>query len=280
VSRQRLGQHFLKEDSVLERIAQLACPDGGSPVIEIGPGRGALTTHLLERSERVIAIEIDPALAAFLREKFQDKPHFTLIEADAREIDLRQWGPASVTGNLPYYAATPIIEKTLAPGAPWLQRAVFMVQKEVAQRLAARPHSRDYGYLSVQTQLFAGVELVFDVPPSAFEPPPKVQSSVVRLTPHNRAAELGIGDTTRFLSFVGQCFRQKRRTLRNNLAGVFGKAALEGLPEAARRAEELTLDRFAHLFRVLYLLPGGQSNDASGSPGTGGISVQDPRPGT
>jgi len=261
VSRQRLGQHFLVKGSVLERIARAACPDREPPereplVVEIGPGRGALTERLLARAERVVAIEIDAALVQVLRPKFQTEPRLTVVEADALQTDLRQWGPAAIAGNLPYYAATPIIEKVLSPEKVLslgvaMSRAVFLVQKEVAARLAAQPGSRDYGYLSVQTQMHADVERLFDVPPSAFRPPPAVDSTVVRLLPRNRAAELGIADPARFLRFAGHCFRQKRKTLRNNLAGAYGKEAMDGWPEAGKRAEELTLEQFAELYRRL-----------------------------
>jgi len=255
VSRQRLGQHFLIKGSALERIARAACPDREPPegeplVIEIGPGRGALTERLLARAERVIAIEIDAALVEVLRTKFQGEPRLTVIEGDALEIDLSQWGPAAIAGNLPYYAATPIIERVLSLRAA-VPRAVFLVQKEVAARLAAGPGSRDYGYLSVQTQIYTDVERLFDVPPSAFRPPPAVDSTVVRLLPRNRATELGIVDPARFLRFAGHCFRQKRKTLRNNLAGAYGKETMDGWPEAGKRAEELTLEQFAELYRRL-----------------------------
>jgi 16S rRNA (adenine1518-N6/adenine1519-N6)-dimethyltransferase len=245
VSRQRLGQHFLSKTSVLERIASAACPEREPLVIEIGPGRGALTEVLTARADRVIAIEIDPGLVELLRQKFVGEPRVTLVHADALHTDLSQWGPAVIAGNLPYYAATPIIEKTLETA---YLHAVFLVQKEVAARLTARPGTRDHGYLSVRTQLFADVEALFDVAPSAFRPPPKVYSTVVRLLPHHRAAELGIADAGRFLAFVAQCFRHKRKTLRNNLAGVYGKDALDGQPETGRRAEELTLEQFADLY--------------------------------
>jgi 16S rRNA (adenine1518-N6/adenine1519-N6)-dimethyltransferase len=248
VSRQRLGQHFLNKTSVLERIARAACPEHEPLVIEIGPGRGALTERLMARADRIIAIELDAGLVDLLRHKFTAEPRLTLVHADALHTDLSQWGPAVIAGNLPYYAATPIIEKTLETA---FRFAVFLVQKEVAARLAARPGTRDYGYLSVRTQLLADVEALFDVAPSAFRPPPKVDSTVVRLLPHHRAAELGIHGVARFLAFAAQCFRQKRKTIRNNLAGIYGKDALAACPEAGRRAEQLTLEEFADLYRRL-----------------------------
>jgi len=257
LSRQRLGQHFLAKRSTLDRIARAACPEREPLVIEIGPGRGALTERLATFAERLIAIEIDAALVHLLQEKFGADPRVTILHADALDAGLAQWGPAVIAGNLPYYAATPIIEKTLAGS---FRRAVFLVQKEVAARLTASPGSRDYSYLSIRTQLFANVEALFDVPPSAFRPPPKVDSTVVRFEPRNRAEELGIADPARFLSFVSQCFRQKRKTLRNNLAGLFGKDALAGLPEAGKRAEALTISQFADLYQLLYHRePGGQN---------------------
>ena len=256
MSRQRLGQHFLVNGSTLDRIARAACPEREPLVIEIGPGRGALTERLAPLAERLIAVEIDVALAEHLRQKFRGNASVTVVRADALETDLVQWGKAVIAGNLPYYAATPIIEKTLA--SPF-RRAVFLVQKEVAARLTATA-GRDYGYLSIRTQLFADVEALLDVPPSAFRPPPKVDSTVVRLHPRNRAAELGVSDSADFLTFVSRCFRQKRKTLRNNLAGFFGKDALARLPEADQRAEALTILQFADLYRLLYHRgPGGQN---------------------
>ena len=248
MSRQPLGQHFLNKTSVLERIARAACPEREPLVIEIGPGRGSLTGRLMARADRVIAIELDTGLVEVLRQKFTADSHLTLVHANALQTDLGQWGPAVIAGNLPYYAATSIIEKTLE--TPF-RFAVFLVQKEVAARLTAGPGTRDYGYLSVRTQLLADVEALFDVPPSAFRPPPKVHSTVVRLLPHHRYAELGIADAGRFLAFVARCFRQKRKTLRNNLTGIYGKDALAHCSESGRRAEELTLAGFAELYRRL-----------------------------
>ena len=253
MSRQPLGQHFLVRSSTLDRIARAACPEREPLVVEIGPGRGALTERLVNRADRLIALELDSLLAEGLRQKFLGDARVTVISGDARESDLTQWGPAAIAGNLPYYAATPIIEHTLA--GPFV-RAVFLVQKEVAGRLSAGPGSRAYGYLSVRTQLFADVEALFDVPPSAFRPPPKVDSTVVRLQPQHRGAELGIDDTAAFLSFVSHCFRHKRKTLRNNLAGLFGRNALADLPQTDQRAEALRMDQFADLYRRLHRAKG------------------------
>jgi 16S rRNA (adenine1518-N6/adenine1519-N6)-dimethyltransferase len=248
--RQRLGQHFLVSESILEKIAAAACPTREPLVIEIGPGRGALTERLLERADRVIAIELDPALAALIRRRYAGSAAFTLLEADALQVDLSQWGPAVVAGNLPYYIATPLLTNAARLGST-LQRAVFLTQKEVAARATAEPGGRDYGYLSVLLRLFTDACVLFDVKPTAFRPPPKVDSSALRLTPHARAEELEIRDTAAFLEFVSQCFRHKRKTLRNNLLPLYAKEAVDSLPEAGLRAETLPLAAFARIYRGL-----------------------------
>jgi 16S rRNA (adenine1518-N6/adenine1519-N6)-dimethyltransferase len=249
----RLGQHFLTRSSYLKRIAEAACPanEPDPIVIEIGAGMGALTEYLIERAERVIAIEVDAELVARLMTRFRGHPKLKIVHADVLRTDLTNWGRAVVAGNLPYYITSPVIERTLALGK-LLHRAVFLMQKEVAQRINAEPGTRDYGFLTVATRLHAGTELLFRIPPAAFSPPPKVESAVVRLTPWSHASDqASTGDPAPLLAFIGLCFRHKRKTLRNNLSGIFGKEQLDGIPEASLRAEQLTLDQFRQVFHRL-----------------------------
>lgn len=255
----RLGQHFLIRERTLDRIAEATCPAPGGEVVEIGAGDGALTASLAQRAARVIAIELDEYLVGKLRERFAgdtrvddarvenarvENARVEIVPGNVLDLDLAQWGRVAIAGNLPYYITSPVVAKVLALG-DLLERAVLLVQKEVADRLVAAPGSRDYGFLSVRTQVLARAELLFAVPREAFHPPPKVDSAVVRLTPHAPVA-----DAARFLEFAGLCFRQKRKTLRNNLAGRYGKA-VDNLEESRLRAEQLSIPQLVDLFRKL-----------------------------
>jgi len=251
VSRQKLGQHFLIRGSVLERIAVAVCPESADLVVEIGPGRGALTEKLLKRASRVVAIELDLYLVDHLKRRFAGESRLEVIHADVLDTDLGQWGRPAIAGNLPYCIASPILEKTARLD---YSRAVFLIQKEVADRLVAAPGSRDYGFLTVHLSLFAAVRRLFEVKPAAFHPPPKVDSAVVLLEP--RPSPPGI-DPGAFLRFAGQCFRQKRKTIRNNLAGIYGKETVERWPEAGLRAEQIPLEGLLEMYwRVRLTEPG------------------------
>ncbi len=240
----KLGQHFLHNRGLLRRIAEASLPGQPEPVLEIGPGRGALTEFLLPRASRVTAIEIDDQLVGPLRERFASAANLDVIQADILDSDLSRWMPAVVAGNLPYYITSPILEKVLALG-PNLVRAVFLIQKEVADRLTAAPGSRDFGYLTVQTQLLCRPRRLFNVPPSAFRPPPQVDSAVVLLEPRTPPVE----DAGDFLRFASRCFRQKRKTLRGNLKASY--PAIDGDPAHRLRAEQLSLDDLIALYRRL-----------------------------
>jgi 16S rRNA (adenine1518-N6/adenine1519-N6)-dimethyltransferase len=246
VARQRLGQHFLVRGSILDRIAAAACPQHTPLVVEIGPGKGALTERLLERADRVVAIELDEGLAELLRKRFPDQ-RLEVVSADVLETDLNRWGPAVAAGNLPYYISTAILTRALAPGS-LLERGVFLIQKEVAARIVAGPGSRDYGYLSVEARFHADVRVLFDVRPAAFHPPPKVDSTLIGFTLRSRAAELGIDSPGEFLKFARLCFHQKRKTIRNNLAAAYGTELTRDWPEAPLRAEQLTLEQIAAMY--------------------------------
>jgi 16S rRNA (adenine1518-N6/adenine1519-N6)-dimethyltransferase len=202
----------------------------------------------------VVAIEVDPYLVHYLRQKFQgalDEGRLELIEGDILKVDLRAISPRpAIAGNLPYYITSPILDRIFSLSGAW-EQAVFLVQSEVAARLAAVPGSRDFGYLSVLTQVHAHAEILFSVSREAFRPQPKVDSAVVRLTPRDAAVEWGIADLAGFLRFAQSCFRQKRKTLRNNLGPVYGLERIEGLPEAKLRAEQLSVAELAALYGKL-----------------------------
>jgi 16S rRNA (adenine1518-N6/adenine1519-N6)-dimethyltransferase len=220
-------------------------------VIEIGPGKGALTESLLERAERVVAIELDAFFVHYLNQKFLEpiaQGRLTLIEGDVLKTDLSAWGPAVIAGNLPYYITSPILEKVFELGDSWTS-AVFLMQAEVAERVAAEPGSRNFGYLSVQTQVMSRPEILFPVSRTAFRPPPKVDSAVVRLVRRDANAEFGLTDVPAFLRFASACFRQKRKTLRNNLAPMYGKEIVDAMPEGRLRAEQLGVAQLIALYR-------------------------------
>ncbi len=241
----KFGQHFLIRDTILERLALASCGEHAARTIEIGPGRGALTRHLLPRTDELHAIEIDRSLVSYLKTKLSAETKLQIHAADVLETDLAQWGPAVITGNLPYYITSPIVEKFVALDQRFPQ-AVFLVQWEVAERLLAKSGTRAFGYLTVATRLVCDVELVCKVPPEAFLPPPKVDSAAVLL----RRKPAAIENLQSLLQFVGACFRHKRKTLRNNLRGPYGDR-IEAQPEANLRAEQLSIPQFQDLFARL-----------------------------
>jgi 16S rRNA (adenine1518-N6/adenine1519-N6)-dimethyltransferase len=189
-------------------------------------------------------MEMDSALAAHLRDRWPGTSRLEIHEGDALSFDWTQWGPGALAGNLPYYVASAMISKYLANPGP-LSQAVFLIQKEVAERIVAKPGTRDFGYFSVECQSRAKTEYLFTVPPGAFRPPPKVDSAVVRLTP------IAAPRSAEFLEFASLCFRHKRKTLRNNLAAHYPKDLLDSSPAASQRAEQLSVSELFELLNSL-----------------------------
>lgn len=220
----RFGQHFLFDASVLQAIADAVQPHAGDTVIEIGPGRGALTDLLAARPEQLVAIEIDRALSEQLRERFSHKANVRIIEKDVLEVDIPSIvdGPFVVVGNVPYYITTPILFHVMKP--PFPRHAVFLVQREVAERIIAPPGSRDYGALSVNVQAIATAEIVRHVPPGAFRPPPKVDSAVIRIVPRTDPL-IERSEVQKFRGFVQGLFGMRRKQLGNALRSVAGLSA-------------------------------------------------------
>jgi len=255
----KLGQNFLVDADAIQRIAASIGDLAGRTVVEIGPGGGAITDELAARAAHVVAVELDHELALHLRVHFPPD-RVTVIEQDVLQFDFTAASAAAgerllVAGNLPYGITSPILLKLAANHAS-LDRAVLMVQREVADRVTAEPGSRDYGLLSVTAQLYGPVQRLFTLPPEAFSPPPEVHSTVFRWRFAPRFTELGVEEAP-FLRFVRLCFAQKRKTLANNLraAGVPSAAVVSAIAQAAInpqvRAEALSIEQFAVLWRSL-----------------------------
>jgi 16S rRNA (adenine1518-N6/adenine1519-N6)-dimethyltransferase len=255
-----LGQHFLRDRSVVDRIVDLVAPTARDLVVEIGPGRGALTETLAARAGRLLTLEIDAELAATLQARFAASPHVEVCQADARQFDYRSLralapdpaGRVLVVGNLPYSVGKPILA-ALVDAAPAIDEMALMLQKEVAERVAAEPGGKTYGALSVLTQVSVAARLAFSVPPGAFSPPPQVDSAVLHLVAH-RTPPVPVADPARFATVVRAAFGQRRKNLANSLAAglALGADRARRLCEAAaidpgRRAETLSLAEFARL---------------------------------
>jgi 16S rRNA (adenine1518-N6/adenine1519-N6)-dimethyltransferase len=251
--RKRFGQHFLRDAGVIARIAATFNPQPDDTVVEIGPGEGVLTRALAGKVRTLHLVELDRDLVVQLQRDFPPAIA-TIHSADALRFDFRSLAPPGgrirVIGNLPYNITTPILFHLLDQ-VDAIRDMEFMLQKEVVDRLAAAPDCKDYGRLSVMIQIRLAVERLFDVPPHAFRPPPKVESSVVRLTPL-AAAPVAIRDPAVFARLVQTAFAQRRKTLRNNLREVMSAGQLDALGiDPGRRAETLTLEEFARLANAL-----------------------------
>jgi len=266
----RMGQNFLADAGAADEIVSALGDVSNSVVLEIGPGKGALTEALARRAKRLIAVELDRMMATQLRFKYRLQPHVEIIEADVLKLDFRtvlnrtigplndlrpmKPSPARVVGNLPYYITSDILLR-LFEFHDQFDVIVIMVQREVADRIAAVPGLRDYGLLSATAQLYTKVEKLFTLPPSAFSPPPKVHSTVLRMTVAPRFAELRI-KPVEFIGFLKTAFAMKRKTLLNNLKKDYREETVRDTLKAAGirsdiRAEALPLERSAEIFRRL-----------------------------
>lgn len=266
----KLGQNFLASPGAAAKIVEALGDIAQALVVEIGPGRGALTEILARRAGRLIAVELDRMLATQLRYTYSREPHVEIIEADVLKLDFRTVlnrtiGPlndlrplkpsrARVVGNLPYYITSDILLR-LFEFHEQFDTIVIMVQREVADRIAANPGSRDYGLLSATAQLYTKVEKLFTLPPGAFAPPPKVHSTVLRLTVETRFDELQV-KPSEFIEFLKLAFAMKRKTLLNNLRGRYAEERIRAALGEANvrrdiRAEALPLEKTAEVFRRL-----------------------------
>jgi 16S rRNA (adenine1518-N6/adenine1519-N6)-dimethyltransferase len=255
--RKNLGQHFLNDTRILQRIVDALELRGSETVIEIGPGRGSLTALLAPVAKRLVLIEYDRRLAELLQKRYADQPNVSLIQADVLTVDLGEaaGGPFSLVGNVPYYITTPILFHALQVPRP--ERAVYLLQREVADRIVAPPGSDAYGALSVNVQGFAHARKLFRVAPGSFDPPPKVESALVRIEPRLDAVVEPAREAA-FRRFVQDAFgmrrKQMRRVLRSllNIDADRANALLrEAAIDATARPETLSPEDFARLVRAI-----------------------------
>lgn len=252
----RFGQHFLHDQDVLRAIAAAVDPEPSETVIEIGPGRGALTDILALHPNRLVAVEIDRALAAGLTERYSANDNVTIVERDVLDVDLASLagGPFVVAGNVPYYITTPILFHVLRP--PYPRHGVFLVQREVAERIISPPGSKSYGALSANVQAIASAEVIRAVPPGAFRPPPKVDSAVIRITPRMDPI-ISRDEVIPYRGFVQALFAMRRKQIGNSLRSASQLSAEEasGLLDSLgmdpkARAESLSPGELARLMRA------------------------------
>ena len=253
----KYGQHFLSDEGILTGIVNALAPTSGDAVIEIGPGRGSLTEILAERCRRLVAIEIDHALAEHLALKYRDRPAVAIVQGDVLETDLHALAGHDflLIGNVPYNITTPIVFKALEPPIP--RRSVFLVQREVAERMAAKEDTEAYGALSVNVAVVANTEMVMSVPPGAFKPPPKVDSVVVRIAPRETPL-VSLESLPAFRTFVQAAFSLRRKQMQKVLRTIRAISPQEagaileraGI-EATARPEVVSPESFARLYENL-----------------------------
>ncbi len=248
----RFGQHFLSDHPTLVAIVDAVAPEPGDTIVEIGPGRGVLTDLLAKYPNDLIAIEIDHQLSEQLRERYAGKPRITIVEKDVLAVEVGSLvnGSFVIVGNVPYYITTPILFHVLR--APLPRHAVFLVQREVADRIVAPSGSKEYGALSVNVQAIATAELIRRVPPGAFRPPPKVESAVIRITPRSDPL-ITVEEVDPFRRFVQSLFGMRRKQVGNVLRSITDRSAevLQTLDIDPRaRPETLSPQLFVSLFRA------------------------------
>jgi 16S rRNA (adenine1518-N6/adenine1519-N6)-dimethyltransferase len=251
-ARKRFGQHFLHDQNVIARIVDAIAPQPGDVLVEIGPGLGALTRPLLERAGTLEVIELDRDVIPHLREACAGAGTLTVHSADVLDFDLRAFAAGRrlrICGNLPYNISTPLLFHLLE-ARDVIHDMTFMLQKEVVMRMAAQPDTGDYGRLTVMLSAFCQSTRLFDVGPGAFRPPPKVDSSIVRVIPHE-TQPFDVPDTARFAAVVAAAFGQRRKTLRNSLSNLVDAAGFAACSiDPSRRAETLSPAEFAALART------------------------------
>lgn len=247
---QRLGQHFLIDPAIIDRIITTFAPKKGQTIIEIGPGRGALTHPLLDCLDELHAIELDPPLIAYLS-SIQSACHLDLHHADVLKFDFHRFtAPLRIIGNLPYYLTTPLIFHLLEQ-ANRIQDMYFMVQEEVAARLCAVPDDTIYGRLSVMVQYDCAVDYLFPVPPDSFAPPPAVESAVIRLRPHAQKPYPAL-ERAQLSQLVALAFSQRRKMLRKSLQSIFSSEDWENMQiDGQQRPQSLGVEAFVRMANYL-----------------------------
>lgn len=253
-ARKRFGQNFLVDGNVIDRIVGAINPQPGELLVEIGPGKGALTARLADKAEHLRVIELDRDLVPWLKVQFEKHPDFELFQADALKFDfttlMKDEQPLRIVGNLPYNISTPLIFHLLTYTGQ-VKDMHFMLQKEVVKRLAAGPGEKAYGRLGIMVQYDCQVEPLFEVPPGAFDPAPKVDSAVVRLTPHAKRPFTATNRKT-LSQLVNVAFQQRRKTLRNALKNLVEPEQLDQLPvDASLRPEALSLEDYVRLANAI-----------------------------
>lgn len=253
-ARKRFGQNFLIDHGIIRDIVRSVHPRKDDVIVEIGPGKGAITQLLADACDNLNVIELDRDLVPWLKVKFEKHPNFQLFQADALQFDfaqlIRNDKPLRIVGNLPYNISTPLIFHLLSYASK-VQDMHFMLQKEVVKRMAAQPGDSAYGRLGIMVQYYCVVEDLFDVPPTSFDPAPKVDSAIVRLIPYQELPYVANNIKT-LETLVNVAFQQRRKTLRNSLKQLLTTEQLENLPvDLSLRPEEISLPEYVAMSNLL-----------------------------